>query len=207
MGGGTSDGEGVFSLGGEHITDWGTLDCSNPVHVPLKHFERIRRDAEIHAGDILINKDGANTGKVAIARESKFPSPSCINEHVFRLRTHQNELLQHYAFYFLFSPFGQSQILPLVQGSAQPGLNQRFTRRVQIAFPSDGKEQAAIANILDAVHAALDRTRTAVERGRELERSVLEDVFEQLNAPRVQLREFATEVRYGTSKASSERGW
>src|SRR5690242_21167497 len=74
MGGGTSDGEGVFSLGGEHITDWGTLDCSNPVHVPLKHFERIRRDAEIHAGDILINKDGANTGKVAIARESKFPS-------------------------------------------------------------------------------------------------------------------------------------
>jgi type I restriction enzyme S subunit len=57
------------------------------------------------------------------------------------------------------------------------------------------------------VDTALERTRAAVERARELERSALEDAFEQLEAPRRRLREFTTDVRYGTSKASSDRGW
>jgi type I restriction enzyme S subunit len=83
-------------------------------------------------------------------------------------------------------------------------VNERDIRRLALPVPPPD-EQAAIARILDAVDAALQRTHAAVERARELERSVLEDAFEQLGAPRVQLREFTTDVRYGTSKASSER--
>jgi type I restriction enzyme, S subunit len=68
-------------------------------------------------------------------------------------------------------------------------------------------DQAAIARILDSVDTALERKRTAIKRACELERSVLEDAFEKLNAPRRPLRDYTTEVRYGTSKAASERGW
>lgn len=74
------------------------------------------------------------------------------------------------------------------------------------AFPDPG-EQAAIARIFDAVDSVAERTRAAVERARELGRSLLEDAFENLQSPRRQLRDFTTDVRYGTSRASSDRGW
>ena len=85
-------------------------------------------------------------------------------------------------------------------------LSHSFFRAMSIPVPPPD-EQAAIARILDAVDTALERTRAAVERARELERSALEDAFGTLEAPHRRLREFTTEVRYGTSKASSDRGW
>ena len=81
-----------------------------------------------------------------------------------------------------------------------------FIRRLLVPLP-DNEEQAAIARVLDAADMALRSTRAAVERARELERSLLEHAFEKLEAPRRPLSDFATDVRYGTSKASSERGW
>ena len=68
-------------------------------------------------------------------------------------------------------------------------------------------EQAGIARALDAVDSALERTRAAVEQARQLERSLLEYPFDKLAAKRRRLGTFAVDVRYGTSKASSERGW
>jgi type I restriction enzyme S subunit len=92
-------------------------------------------------------------------------------------------------------------------GTTFDEVSKRDIRTVWCAIPSDPDEQVAIARVLSAVDLALERTRAAVERARELERSILEDVFEKLNAPRRPLRDFTTDVRYGTSKASSERGW
>lgn len=85
-------------------------------------------------------------------------------------------------------------------------LSHSFFRAMAIPTPLPD-EQAAIARILDAVDTALERSRAAVERARELEWSVLEDAFDNLIAERHRLGEFATDVRYGTSKASSDRSW
>ena len=81
-----------------------------------------------------------------------------------------------------------------------------FTKRLLVPIPPPG-EQTNIAGILGAVDTVLERTRAAIERARALERSVLEDAFENLQAPCLPLRDFTTDVRYGTSKASSDRGW
>jgi type I restriction enzyme S subunit len=92
-------------------------------------------------------------------------------------------------------------------GTTFDEVSKRDMRTVWCAVPSDPDEQAAIARILDAVDTALECTRAAVERARELERSALEDAFANLEAPHRRLREFTTDIRYGTSKASSDRGW
>jgi type I restriction enzyme S subunit len=92
-------------------------------------------------------------------------------------------------------------------GTAIPHLDQDLLLQLRLGVPSTPEEQAAIARILDAVDTVLERTRAAVERARELERSALEGVFESLDAPRLQLRAFTNDVRYGTSRASSDRGW
>ena len=48
---------------------------------------------------------------------------------------------------------------------------------MRFAVPTNSDEQAAIARILDAVDAALERTHTAVHRAREVKRAVLQRFF------------------------------
>ena len=107
---------------------------------------------------------------------------------------------------FLYHLLGYLPLKFLNAATGVPGLSRRDAYALRGAFPGPD-EQAAIARILDAVNTVLERTRAAVERTRELERAVLEDAVETLHAPSMQLREFTTDVRYGTSKASSERHW
>jgi len=55
-------------------------------------------------------------------------------------------------------------------------LSHSFFRAMSVPFPHPD-EQAAIARILDAVDMALDRTRAAVERAREVKRALAQRVF------------------------------
>jgi type I restriction enzyme, S subunit len=59
-----------------------------------------------------------------------------------------------------------------------PGLSRRDAYALRGAFPSPN-EQAAIARILDAVDTALEYTRVAVERARELDHSLLHELLEK----------------------------
>jgi type I restriction enzyme, S subunit len=61
-------------------------------------------------------------------------------------------------------------------GTNYPAVNERDIRRLVIPVPSP-TEQMAIAGILDAVDAALEHTRTAIDRARELKRAVLQQFF------------------------------
>jgi type I restriction enzyme S subunit len=81
-----------------------------------------------------------------------------------------------------------------------------FSKRLLVPLP-DPYEQTAIARVLDTVDIAIERSRAAIERARELERAVLEHAVEGLHAPQCRLRDFIADIRYGTSKASSDRSW
>ena len=59
-----------------------------------------------------------------------------------------------------------------------PGLSRRDAYALRGAFPPPD-EQAAIARILDAVDTALERTRAAVERARELDHALLHELLEK----------------------------
>jgi len=85
-------------------------------------------------------------------------------------------------------------------------LSHSFFEAMAIPYPTTD-EQAAIARILDAVDTAIERTREAVERAVTLRTSLLADVFQRMEYKSMKIGEFATDVRYGTSQASSERGW
>jgi hypothetical protein len=63
-------------------------------------------------------------------------------------------------------------------GTAIPHLDQDLLLRLPLSVPRSADEQAAIARILDAVDTALERTRAAVERARELRRALLQASFE-----------------------------
>jgi len=176
--GGAESGQGeVFSLGGEHIDDEGCFDFSNSQFVPLSHYEAIKVEADVAVGDILINKDGAKTGKVALVRPG-FPfSPCCINEHVFRLRARTEVIEADSLFYFMVGHEGQRQIARNVQGSAQGGINRTFAKHVSIPHPESRAERREIVKLLDQVEDAITCKRSELNRAQRLKTALMQQLF------------------------------
>src|SRR3972149_1093768 len=107
----------------------------------------------IQKEDVLLVKDGATIGKVAIA--TLLPAAEvAVNEHVFLLRVSPQNHPKYY-FYFVQSSLAQDQIQLEVRGSAQPGLNSEF-RNVVVSPRPPREVQHAIADYLDRETARLD---------------------------------------------------
>jgi len=140
--------EGVPSLGGEHLTSEGGFDLSRPKYVPDDFAASIRR-GRIRAGDVLIVKDGATTGKTALVRDD-FPHPEAVaNEHLFVCRPLEG-LSSRFIAEFLRSPEGQRRVLSHFKGAAQGGINREFAAGTVVPVPP-AAEQRRIADRLDEV--------------------------------------------------------
>jgi len=152
--------DGALSIGGEHIGWQGQWLLDNPRYVSREFFAAMS-SGQIRKDDILLVKDGATIGKVAIA--TTLPADeAAVNEHVFLLRV-SPENCAKYFFYFVQSSLAQDQIQLEVRGSAQPGLNSEF-RNVLIAPKPPRDAQRAIADYLDRETARLDALVVAKER-------------------------------------------
>ena len=150
---------GVLSVGGEHIGWQGQWLLDNPRFVSSGFFNSMKT-GHILRGDILLVKDGATIGKVAIAD----PPPvdrSAINEHVFILRVSKDHYPKYY-FYVIQSSMTQQQIQREIRGSAQPGLNAEFRNVVHVPVPPH-PHQRAIADYLDRETTRIDALIKAKE--------------------------------------------
>ncbi|WP_372589481.1 restriction endonuclease subunit S [Fervidobacterium pennivorans subsp. shakshaketiis] len=172
--GGASD-EGIPSLGGEHITLDGRINFSdvNAKYIPEKFF-KIMTKGKAEESDILINKDGANTGKVAILKK-KFYKDIAINEHLFILRS-KKLFVQQYLFYWLFSRFGQKQITDRITGSVQPGLSSTFIKNFLVPRPPLS-EQRKIAEILETIDNAIEKTDAIIEKYKRIKQGLMQDLL------------------------------
>lgn len=144
---------GVLSIGGEHIGWRGQWIFDNPRFISSKFFNSMTT-GQIQKGDILLVKDGATIGKVAIAE----PLPAdhaAVNEHVFILRVSKGYCPKFY-FYVIQSSITQQQIQREVRGSAQPGLNAEFQNVVNVPVLSF-RNQHAIVEYLDQEVGQIDR--------------------------------------------------
>jgi type I restriction enzyme M protein len=128
--------EGIPSLGGEHIGLDGRISVNknNLKFVPTNFFKSSKQGI-LEDLDILICKDGALTGKVALFRTKDLGyESSMINEHVFLLRTNENSI-QEYIFNLLLSKKGQELLKANITGQAQGGLNRGNLLDIKIPLP------------------------------------------------------------------------
>jgi len=159
--------------------------------------------------DILLERSGGGPGQ-PVGRvgfvAADMPGHGFSN-FLHLLRPDPNEIDARFLAWVLYRVNRTGRIVRLEQQTTQlRNLHFRDYLSVLVPVPPP-HERVAIARILDAVDTALERTRAAVEQARAFERSVLEDAFENLDAPHLQLLAFTADVRYGTSMASSDRGW
>ena len=125
--------DGVPSIGGEHITSEGDFNFENIRFIP-KQFHQQQKKSRVKPYDILIVKDGATTGKVAIVPK-EFPFKECnINEHVFKIEV-KDGYNPYYVFSYLFSSLGQEQINRLISGAAQKGITRDAIESTKIIVP------------------------------------------------------------------------
>lgn len=167
--------EGIPSIGGEHITTNGRINFfgENARYIPEKFF-RLMKKGKAEKYDILINKAGANTGKVAILKEKFYPDIA-INENLFILRS-KGFFDQRYLFYLIFSHLGQKQIKSLITGSAQPGLSSSFTKRF-FALKPPLPEQHRIAEILETVDNVIEKTDAIIEKYKRIKQGLMQDLL------------------------------
>lgn len=164
----------IPSLGGENIRRDGKVLLQEPRKITTEFFESMTK-GHLQDKDVLINKDGANTGKVGLYKQSNFEK-AAINEHLFILRPNKNVVTNEYLFYFLLSSYGQSQLKNLITGSAQPGLNSNFINNFVVKFPAV-VEQRKITAILSSIDIVMEKTEAIIEKTEEVKKGLMKQLL------------------------------
>jgi type I restriction enzyme, S subunit len=119
----------------------------------------------------------------------------------------EEDLDPRYFYRWLSSELIQARLSTSAEGST--GLNNlshSFFRAMQISVPPM-EEQKAIAQILDAADAAIEQIREAIACARALQASLISEAFDRMKGEQERLSRYITDVRYGTSQASNDKGW
>ncbi len=131
--------------------------------IPQDFYYNLKQ-GKVNLGDILLVKDGATTGKVAIVKSLSYDKVA-VNEHVFIIRSVIERLTNDFLFYFLFSRFGQVQIKSRFHGLIG-GIVRDDLETVNIPLPPL-PEQQQIASILSTIDNRLEiekREKVKLER-------------------------------------------
>lgn len=113
----------------------------------------------IRSGDIMIARTGATTGKsYLIADDIK----AVFASYLIRLTMKQTGLIATYLYYFMQSPSYWQQITEFSAGIAQPGVNAKKLKRVELPIPPV-EEQREIVFILDKLFRKEQQAQSAAE--------------------------------------------
>lgn len=154
--------EGILSLGGEHIdNNTGYLKLDSPKYVTQEFYESQSR-GHVKKGDLLICKDGARTGKIALIRDELNNKKAMINEHVFLLRKSDDENLTKFIYYILITTIGQSLIKSKITGSSQGGLNKSNLNNIEIPLPPKSIRDILVKEC-EKIEIEFNNTRMTVE--------------------------------------------
>ena len=163
---------GALSIGGEHIhPNNGQINLTNPKYVPLKFYDD-SQSGKLQENDILICKDGALTGKVALLKKELEHQPAMINEHVFILRC-DSIITPKYTFYFLFSNEGQILLKQNITGSVQGGLNSTNLKNIKIPVPPLSEQKKIIAKV-ETLEQIITEAQTVINNTTEQKQAVMD---------------------------------
>lgn len=171
--GGALDKGNVASIGGEHIDYQGNIRWDDMKFIP-DDFYNFLKQGKVNFGDILLVKDGATTGKVAMVKNLKYEKVA-VNEHVFLLRSKTDRLSNGFLFYFLFSRLGRIQIKTRVHGIIG-GIIRNDLETVLIPLPPL-QEQQKITEILSVVDLAIGKVDEVIAKIERLKKDLMQELL------------------------------
>ncbi len=125
---------------------FGHVDLSDCGWISEKEHEAIYSRCDVRYGDVLLTKDGANTGNAAI---NNLNEPVSLLSSVAFIRCDDRTLHSEYLFHYLLSPGCQQRIKDLMSGNAITRLTLEKIKSFVIPVP-DIKEQLKIIEPLNS---------------------------------------------------------
>ena len=153
------------------------LDLGKVSYVEQSFHDRIYPRCRPERGDVLLTKDGANTGQVAL---NSLAEPFSLLSSVCLIKTRADALLPAFLCYYIQSPSGLASITGQMTGAAIKRIILRDIKLAPIPVPPL-PEQRRIVALLDEAFAGLATAAANAERNldnaRELFESHLAEVF------------------------------
>ena len=155
----------------------GYIDDCDWVMISKEGHEKNRK-SEVHTGDVLISRSGANLG-MASAISEKFDGYNAID--VVIAVPDKNVILPAYLAYYTNSPMGRSIVKKNERGAAQGHLNVTVYGRLPIVVPTLSEQQNIISEIegkLSICDSIEQTVETALQQAETMRQSILIDTFE-----------------------------
>lgn len=169
-GGGLKDGE-ILSIGGENINDSGQLVFEKNKYISKDFFDLMKHGV-IKKGDILMMKDGAKTGKVALVN---IDITAATNEHLFIVRSKAENLNQKFLFYFFLSDYGQQQIRNFFHGIIG-GVTRDDVYDLKIPIYNLNSQNLQVEKF-DKYNSSINKLKSKITSSQSLLKSIINQVF------------------------------
>ena len=126
--------EGIPSIGAENVDGIGKHDFSREKYVPEAFYGAIKKGV-VADGDVALYKDGAYIGRSTYYRDGFPYQECCVNEHVFLIRTDRQKITPNMLYLWFRQPETISLIRSKNANAAQPGINQKDVKGLEITVP------------------------------------------------------------------------
>ena len=152
---------------------FGHLDLTDCGYISEAEHRQIYGRCDVRAGDLLLTKDGANTGNAAVNDlEDEF---SLLSSVAF-VRPRSGVLSAYFLLHYLLSPLGQRRIKDLMSGNAITRLTLEKIRAFEIPVPPFD-EQVTIADKLNAHEALIQQTEDELAKQINLRIGLSDDLL------------------------------
>jgi type I restriction enzyme S subunit len=138
------------------------LDLSDVTYLTEEDHREIYQRCDVHPGDVLLVKDGVNTGDAAI---NTLEEEISLLSSVCMLRPHESLLGNQYLRYYLLSPTGASFLTGKMTGTAIRRIILKRIKETPIPL-APVNEQARIVERLEELLSDLDAGVSALERAK-----------------------------------------
>ncbi|MDB6170827.1 MAG: restriction endonuclease subunit [Chthoniobacteraceae bacterium] len=162
----------------------GRLDLSTAGCISEEEHRSIYSRCDVKPGDVLLTKDGANTGNACLNTEDQQFS---LLSSVAVLRADHAENVGGFILQYLMSPSGQKRLKDLMSGNAIPRLTLQKIKAFELPVPPR-PQQCRIAEILSTVDEVIEQTEALIGKYQQIKVGLMHDLFTRGVTPDGQLR-------------------
>jgi type I restriction enzyme, S subunit len=152
---------------------FGNFDVSTADRIDAVEHAKIYARCDVKKGDLLLTKDGANTGNAAL---NPLDEPFSLLSSVALLRFDCRRHLPAYFLYQILSFDGQRQIKDLMSGNAITRVTLVKIRSLRFSVASL-EEQTAIAEVLSDMDAELAALEQRCDKTRALKQGMMQELL------------------------------
>jgi len=153
----------------------GYMDLNDVYYLSDKEHHNIYKRCNVQFNDVLMTKDGANTGNVCLNElEEEF---SLLSSVAF-IRSNNRIAINDYIYQYISSPIGQREINKVISGQAITRITLTKLRNFKFFFPTL-PEQQKIAAFLSAVDKKIEKLTRKKELLQVYKKGVMQKIFSQ----------------------------